>query len=615
MKKLSTFILFCALSIFTLFAQSIERVEPPCWWVDMKTNLQLMVYGKNLSQFTNVSVLEKGIKVTKIHKTDSPDYLFLDIAFPFPIGAKAGLYTIKLQNEKDSLEFKYLIKERRQNSAKRESFGPQDMIYLLMPDRFVNGDRSNDNVEGYPDRYNKNDYNGRHGGDLRGMINKLDYLSNLGVTTILSTPLTEDNEPAVSYDGYACSDYYKIDPRYGTNEIYKEFVDKAHNKGIKVMMDVVTNHCGAAHWWMNNLPLKGWINPLNPAVPVGQVIAPRSQVITANSDPNASAGDLALCNRGWLAANMPDLKTENPYVLQYFKQLFIWWIEWADLDGLRIDSYPYHEKNAIAEWTKAIRKEYPNLRIVGECTLNEPALVAYWEGNHKNRDKYDSYLTNVMDFPLQGAFGKAFSEEKGVEYGEGMAYIYNVLASDFVYDRPGEMMIFLDNHQTKRWADIVKKDNAKIKIGLAMLATIRGIPQLYYGTEGGLASKDLAHEQGSARVLFGEGANIDFTDTQKDLLEYTKKLFNWRKTTPVIHTGKTMHFAPVDNVYAYVRYNDKNAVLVVVNASLKEQGIDWKRYSEALGKFAHGKNVLNGNSVRQGEITTIAPQEALIIEF
>lgn len=609
----------CLFSIICL-AQKIERVEPPCWWTGMSTNLQLMVYGENISNYSDVSILEKGgIKVGKVEKADSPNYLFIKVDFNL-FGSKPGEYTFQLTNPKkpeEKLEFKYNFYQRRENSSSRESFTNADLIYLLVPDRFSNGNPSNDNIEGYPDKYNPKSYNGRHGGDLRGIMNNLDYIASLGTTAIWSIPLTEDNQAEYSYHGYACSNYYKIDPRYGTNDLYKEYVETAHNKGIKIIMDVVTNHCGTAHWWMKDLPFRDWIHK-HPN------FTRSNYAMTTHSDPNASKKDLESCTSGWFDTSMPDMNMENPFLLQYFTQVFVWWIEWANIDGLRVDTYPYNNKKVIAEWTKNIRKEYKNISIVGEAWLNESPLIAYWEGDNKrNKDGYNSHLTNVMDFPLQSAFCQAI-QNCGTANSNQMIKIYNSLANDFLYERPNDLLIFLDNHDTDRWADIVKQDTLKIKMGLALLATMRGIPQLYYGTEEGFISEDLTIGHGSARRDFTgkwlEGKSNLFnrnnlTPFEKEIYDYTCKLFNWRKKTPVLHNGRTMHFIPMNNEYSFVRYNKKNAVFVYANGSDKSQVVKWDRYDEVLGKYSSGRNVLNSEEVAIGGLEIVNPKEVLIVEF
>ena len=442
MKRLIFSILLLIITSNALIAQKVERVEPLNWWVNMKTPLQLMIYGDKIGDYTNVTVNSSDIKITKVHKAESNNYLFIDIKTDSSL--RPGEYVFTLQNSKGKkVKFDYSFLQRSNNSALREGFNSSDLIYLLMPDRFVNGDKSNDSVESCPDKYNRGDYFGRYGGDLAGMIEKLDYLQDLGVTAIWSTPLTEDNEPKTSYHGYACSDYYKIDPRFGSNELYKEFVKEADKRGIKVIMDVVTNHCGSAHWWMKDLPFSTWIHQFDN-------YTQSNYILTTNYDPNASKEDYDRCVTGWFDTSMPDMGTEDPYVLQYFKQLYIWWIEWAGLNGLRVDTHPYNGKEPIADWAKAIREEYPNISIVGECWLNEPAYIAYWEGDRKNHDNYNSYLTHIMDFPLMGAYCSGITNENP-GWGEGMNKLYGVLSQDYLYERPNELRIFLDNHDTDRW--------------------------------------------------------------------------------------------------------------------------------------------------------------------
>lgn len=349
-------------------AGEINRVEPLSWWVGMKTPLQLLVGGENISQY-NISIEGgDGVEVAAVHKADSPNYLFVDVVVDSD--AHAGTYYLVFKNGDKQFKYPYTIAERREGSAARKGFTTADAIYLLMPDRFGNGNPENDSTECTADKADRSEFFGRHGGDLRGMINGLDYIASLGATTIWPTPLLLDNEPRESYHGYACADYYHIDPRFGDNELYKTFVAEAHKRDLKVIMDVVTNHCGVAHWWMKDMPFNDWVH-------VFPQYTGTNVCFSTNMDPNASSYDLNLQESGWFVPSMPDMNLNNEFVLNYFKQWAVWWIEYADLDGFRVDTYPYNEKEPMSQWCKSVMAEYPNINIVGECWTSSIPQLAY----------------------------------------------------------------------------------------------------------------------------------------------------------------------------------------------------------------------------------------------
>lgn len=597
----------------TANTEAIRRIEPLSWWIGMKTPLQIMLYGDNLTG-SEVKVKEKGVTVEKIHNADSPNYIFVDVSIQNDI--TPGYYTFIVEKEGKSYEFQYLLEERKHNSALRKSFTSADLIYLLMPDRFACGDPGINNVKGMHDKVDRDKHFGRHGGDLQGVIDHLDYLADLGVTTLWMTPPQIDNEKEESYHGYACADYYHIDPRFGTNELYKQLVEKCHLLNLKVIMDAVPNHCGAAHWWMKDLPFKEWVHQHDKYTQSNNRLA-------TISDPNHADIDLNITTDGWFDTFMPDMGIENPFLLQYFRQLYIWWIEWADLDGLRVDTFPYNEKNAIAQWTKYILEEYPNLNIVGECWHSAAPIVAYWDGGNKNKDGYTSNLPSVMDFPLQEAINGGLAT--GMQNSdEGMNCIYEALALDFVYSNPKSLLIFLDNHDTPRFADEVNGNKDLFKLGLTLLATLRGIPQLYYGTEYGFRSQDPSGGHGPARIDFEGGWEGDKRDLFKgkkkskketEIFEHTKKLFNWRKEAIAIHKGQTIHFIPEKNTYSFFRYTDNEAVFIFLNLSDKAAKINWDRYQECTQGYTKGISILDEKDISIGDKVTVKSKTSLIIEF
>ena len=616
-KLLISLLVFIGISAY---AQKIERVEPPCWWIDMETPLQLMIYGENLKGSTVVTAKKiKGITVGKIYNADSPNYIFFDLN----IGPKSlpGRYDfIVTTSTGEKLKFSYTINNRKEQSANRKSFGSQDMVYLIMPDRFANGDSTNDIQTEAIEKADRKNNGGRHGGDIQGIINNLDYLSSLGVTAIWSTPLLFDNEKTYSYHGYACADYYKIDPRFGTNELYKEYVAKAHSKGIKIIMDMVPNHCGTAHWWMKDLPFKDWIFTFDK-------YTVSNFAISTQADPYASDYDRTLCTMGWFDSTMPDMNVGQPFLNQYFTQWAIWWIEYADLDGLRVDTYPYTEKNAIAKWTKNILNEYPYLNIVAECWYSDALSISYWEGAKKQKDGFCSNLPSVMDFQLRAAIIEGFRDDKTVpSWGEGVTKIYNSLALDYAYEKPENLLIFADNHDTNRLAHDLNKDYSKLKMVMTLLATMRGVPQIYVGDELGFTSSDGTTGHSQERIDFPGGwisdtlnlfKSSDRNIEQADLFNHTSKLFNWRKTSKVIHKGELIHFRPtMGNVYVYFRYLGNDAVMTIINNGQDNYVVEWNRFSEITAKFASkGKNILTGELVRVGDNVVIPAQSSAVIEF
>jgi len=394
--------------------EEVTRVEPLSWWTGMKTPLQLMVQGKDIGRKKITVAGGKGVMVKHLHKAANPDYLFVDIEVDE--NAKPGTYYLFISDGKQMVKYPYLIREREKGSADRKSFTTEDLIYLIMPDRFASARSGNDSKwdgEAYddgsaipwdvpetPDAVDRNDPVARHGGDIQGIIDHLDYVADLGATALWSTPLLLDNQPAESYHGYACSDYYHIDPRLGDNALYRKMVDTAHEKGLKVIMDVVTNHCGTAHWWMENPPFPDWYHVSEPYMQM-------NALFSVYMDPHASIKDRERQESGWFVPSMPDMNLDNPYVLRYFQQWAVWWIEYAGLDGLRVDTYPYNEPEAMAEWCKAVRKEYPGINIVGECWDMNIPQVAYWQSGNPNKNGFDSHLPSIMDFPLQQAIVRA----------------------------------------------------------------------------------------------------------------------------------------------------------------------------------------------------------------
>ena len=613
MKKLFLFV--ALLSAFSLQAKPrIDRAEPLCWWTEMNCPLTLMLQGEDLADAqVTIQRLEakgerreakgdeaKGLVVTGQHNAESKNYLFVDLAVNEP-----GTYRITLKKGKRTTRVDYTIHTRREGSRERQGFNSSDMIYLIMSDRFVDGDTTNNTLPQMAEPANKENVHGRFGGDIQGIINSLDHIASLGATAIWPTPLLEDNEAAWSYHGYACSDYYHIDPRCGSNELYREMVEKAHEKGIKIIMDMVPNHCGGTHWWMKDLPYQDWINQFDE-------FTNTPNVFSANYDINASEYDRQLSNRGWFDRPMPDMNLENPDLLQYFKQWAIWWIEYANLDGLRVDTYPYIEMLPASEWLKAIMDEYPNFNIVGECWTRPAPAVAYWQSGVKNYNGFDSHLKTVMDFPVEEAIRQAL-ETDGKGWGNGLTRVYDAVAMDYLYADVNNIMIMLGNHDMDRIADVVKDhDPRRVKLATTMLATMRGIPQVFYGDEYGMKSADRNLGHSTLRMPLPLGEEV--TAEMQDMCDYHTRLFQWRKGEPVIHTGKTLHFITRDNTYAYFRYNENEAVFVYLNASEEDRTIPTAHYAEILGKYNPvGADVITGKTYDLSQKDIVMPALTSIV--
>ena len=616
------------------WAGEVTRVEPLSWWTGMKTDLQLLVNGEGIGAYSVTIEGGKGVKIKAVHQADSPNYLFVDV--DVTAKAKPGTYTLVFKKGNEEIRRPYVIAAREKGSADRKSFTTADLIYLIVPDRFANGDPSNDSTPDTAEKARRESPMGRHGGDLQGVIDHLDYIADLGATALWSTPLLGDNAPRGSYHGYACSDYYHIDPRYGSNELYREMVGKAHEKGIKIIMDVVTNHSSTEHWWMKDLPFKDWVHMNDPYVNSNHQMG-------LALDPNASKADRAVMEEGWFVPSMPDMNLDNPYMLKYFQQWAVWWIEYSGLDGFRVDTWFYNEKVPMSQWAKAVTDEFPDFNIVGENWQANPDYVAYWQKDNPNTDGFNSYLPSIMDFPLQGAISNALTAPiPGREQPQGMpgrgrrgadiSGIYNALSHDFVYHDLSHMMIFLSNHDIARIGDTFGHDPRRMKIAFTLLATLRGIPQMFYGDELMFVTGNPRRDDGRLRMDFPGGWAGDpvdlFTEEGRakaaadstwahaaDLHDYVRTLFQWRKGSSAVQNGRTLHFIPEKNTYGYFRYDDRETVFVFINNSDEEVTVPWTRFREISEGLGEGVNVLTGERVTVSDATRVAPQSALVVDY
>lgn len=594
------------------FAQ-VDRVEPPFWWSDMNhSELQIMFYGKNIAQ--NDVTASNGIIIKSVQKTENPNYVFVTIDTK---NTTAQDFVFTFKNKNKSFTQNYSLKSRKQNSRLRKGFDSSDVIYLIMSDRFANGNPNNDSTTETTEKANRSNKDGRHGGDIEGIIKNLDYIKGLGATAIWPTPLCEDNDERGSYHTYGQSDVYKIDSRFGTNEDYRRLSSELHQRGMKNIMDYVTNHWGYKHWMMNDLPTYDWLHQF-------PGYAQTNYRMTSQFDPNASKIDTKMCMDGWFVKSMPDLNQSNPLVVNYLIQNAIWWIEYADLDGFRVDTYSYCDKKGIAQWTKAVTDEYPYFNIVGEVWMHDQAQMGYWQKDSKIGaiQSYNSNLPSVMDFTLHDALGSVFNEDKG-EWDKGIIKVYENFTNDFLYPDINNILVFAENHDTNRLNQIYKNDFKKYQMAMGLIATVRGIPQLYYGSEIGMAG-DKGAGDGDIRRDFPGGWNGDTnnaftasgrTAEQQQFHDFTSKLFNWRKTKSVIHSGKTTHYIPENNVYVYFRHNDSESVMVIMNNSNDKQTVKTSRFNENIQNYQSGKDVISGKSLNVKNDIEIDGKSVLILEL
>jgi len=604
-------IIFFLLISISAIAQ-VDIMEPPFWYEGMNhSDLQIMFYGKNIAQ--NEVTVSKNITIKSIQKTENPNYVFVTIDTK-NTPAQDIVFTFK--NGKKSFTKSYAIKSRKENSRYRKSYDSSDVIYLLMPDRFANGNPNNDSTNETTEKANRNLPGGRHGGDIEGVIKNLDYIKELGATAVWCTPLCEDNDETYSYHGYGQSNVYKIDSRYGTNEDYLRLSQELHKKGMKNIMDYVTNHWGWQHWMYKDLPTKDWVHQF-------PEFTNSNYRMTTQFDVNASKTDAEKCMDGWFVKSMPDLNQSNPLVLNYLIQNAIWWIEYADLDGFRVDTYSYNDKEGISKWTKAITDEYPHFNIVGEVWMHNQAHMAYWQKDSKIGaiESFNSYLPSVMDFTLHDAFGTVFNEDKAA-WDKGIIKVYENFTNDFLYPNPYNLLTFIENHDTQRFNQLYPNFK-KYQMAMTLIATIRGIPQLYYGSEIGMAGNK---DKGDADIRqdfpggWANDSNNAFTKSgrtaiQNQYFDFTSKLLNWRKSKSVIHTGKTTHYVPENNVYVYFRYNDTESVMVVINNSNEKQTFKTNRFEENINNYKTGKDVLSNASFDLKNDITVEAKSVLVLEL
>jgi len=594
--------------------QELERVEPLHWWTGMEhPALQIMMYGEDIGTLAP-KINYEGVKIKRVQKTDNKNYLFLYINISK--STKPGTLSIELyKGNKKKLTHEYDLKQRDQNARLRQGFDASDVIYLITPDRFANGNPDNDELPEYKDKRNRTHDYGRHGGDIQGIIDNLDYIEEMGFTAIWLNPVLENKMPTSSYHGYATTDFYKIDPRFGSNELYKKLSAEAEKRGIKLIMDMIINHSGSGHWWMQDMPTKDWVH-------YPDEFQQTNHRRTTLHDPYASAIDKKQFTDGWFVKSMPDLNQDNPLLADYLIYNSIWWIEYADLRGVRHDTHPYPGQKYMQKWTCHIMEEYPNFNIVGEEWGVDPIILAKWQRESNIPTDFGSCLPSLMDFPIQVTLVEALTEEE--TGGSGFIDLYEKLSYDYLYANPYNLVVFPDNHDMDRFYRQVNEDFGLYKIGISYIMTMRGIPQFYYGTEL-LMSNEKPHDHGEIREDFPGGWNSDsknafkgegLTDKEEQAQQFVKKLLNWRKGKKVIHNGRLMQYAPKHNgFYVYFRYNEEESVMVILNKNEKTTPLATDYFYERLDSYKTGTDVITGKAYNIEETIHVPGRTALILEL
>ena len=588
---------------------TLNRVEPPFWWTGFKNpSLQLMVYGERISE-TRPEIKYDGVELVSTSSVENPNYLFLDLRLSPNV--QPGKFEIAFkQNDKTIVASTYELKAREKNSSQRVGFNTSDVMYLIMPDRFANGDPTNDSMPDELEKANRTNPDGRHGGDLKGIQDHLDYIKDNGYTALWVNPVLENNMPQVSYHGYSTTDFYKVDSRFGTNADYQQLSSEAKKRGIKMVMDMIFNHCGSSHWWMKDMPMKDWINEY----PDFKITNHKKSTV---QDPYGAEIDAKEFTDGWFVPSMPDLNQRNPYVANYLIQNSIWWIEYVGLDGIRMDTYPYPDRQMMANWTCKVMDEYPNFNIVGEEWNTNPAAVAFWQRGKINPNGYVSYLPSLMDFPTQNAIVQSMTDNYGLNH------LYETLALDYLYPKADNLVIFAENHDTERFFSAISEDISKYKTTMTFLMTTRGIPQVYFGGEilmtgfkrdgDGAMRKDFPGGWQGDQINGFKGVGL--TTAQLDVQQFMKKLVNWRKGKELIHNGMMKHYYPMDNFYVYFRYNEKETVMVILNLNSEQKTLNTSRFAESLKGFTSATEVMSGSTVNDLNNIVVPAKTSMILEL
>ena len=592
----------------------IERVEPPNWWVGMKTNdLQILVYGNSINDLIP-KISNSNIELTSFNKVQNENYLFLNIS----ISENAKPDEVEIDFYKNNVlvdRYIFSLLEREKNASNVEGFDSSDVMYLITPDRFANGDSKNDDIKSMYERPNREYNRGLHGGDIQGIINHLDYIKDLGFTTVWLNPVLENNMKKSSYHGYSTTDYYKVDPRFGTNELFRELSINAKEKGIKLVMDMIPNHCGSEHWFFKDPPMDNWFNNQSGFKQTSHRRETVQDIYASEIDKREHAD-------GWFVETMPDLNQKNQKMSKYLIQNTLWWIEYARLSGIRVDTYPYSDKDFMSDWTFAVMDEYPNFNIVGEEWSDNPIVISYWQKDKINHDGYVSYLPTLMDFPLQISFTEALLDD--FSWGKGFIKPYKTLASDFLYPNPNNLLIFPDNHDMTRFFTQVNNDIDLFKMGIVYYSTVRGIPQFYYGTEILMNSDENPGDHGLIRTEFPggwpdhsknafTGDGLSYKERQTQL--FFKEILNWRKDNKVIHNGKLIQFAPKGGIYSFFRILNNKMVWVIFNRNNSPETLETSRFDELIENYEIAFDIINKKKVSISEKIIINAKSALILEI
>lgn len=593
------------------FAQTpaVTKLEPPNWWTGMRTNaIQLMIYGENLSGI-RVTSSSPSIGIRKVHAIENPSYAFVDIEIKRT--AQPGNHRLTVATKHGSTSVTFPLLQRRNAGDEHRGFDQSDVIYLIVPDRFANGDTTNDSIAGMRDTLNRGGPYGRHGGDLQGIIDKLDYLQDLGVTALWLTPVVENNVRASSYHGYAATDLYQIDSRFGSNDLYRRFVREAQKRNLKVIMDHVNNHISISHPWIANLPTPDWLNgtPENHR----KSYHSKSELTDLYSDTLTKQK----ATLGWFTEYMPDVNQRNPFVARYLIQSTMWWIEFSGIDGIREDTYPYIDPAFRAQWCKAVLDEYPRFNIVGEVWIQDPVYLAPYQRRSFFPKSFDPQLPAVTDFGLFDAFMKSFADSAG-----RIDHVFTCLTKDFLYPDPSNLVTFLDNHDIRRIMYNVNGDVMKFKLTLLTLLTTRGIPQILYGTEIGMKG---GPDHGRLRADFPGGFPGDARDAftaagrtaeEDDIFLFLKRLLHIRKSNAALHSGRLLHFKPVDDIYIYFRIRNADRVMIILNHSREQRTIDLTPFEHQLPDVVRVREVLSGNEfdLSAGKTVTLEAMTGGIFE-
>lgn len=616
MKKL-IFTIAVLLAI-PLNAQHISRVEPPNWWVGMEnSHVQLMIYGENIAAYT-ASISNENVILESAIRTGNKNYQFLNLDLS---NAAPGKFEIAFSKRGKRTDFTYTyeLKERDPNSKWRKGFDSSDVIYLITPDRFANANPGNDIVEGLLEqKIDRNHDYARHGGDIQGITKNLGYISQMGFTAIWPCPVLINDMPRSSYHGYAITDLYKVDPRFGTLEDLVELSTKSRANGMGLIMDQVANHIGIEHWWMKDLPMNNWVNYQEEYLK-GELIYSNHRR-TTNQDQYAASIDSQGMSDGWFSGSMPDLNQRNPFMATYLIQNSIWWIETLDLLGVRQDTYPYPDKAFMSDWAGAIMKEYPKFSIVGEEWSYNPLLVGYWQKGAKNKDGYKSNLTSSMDFPMQMAIAEGINEPES--WNTGFVKLYEGLANDFYYPNPSKIMVFPDNHDMSRIYTQMGEDLTKTKMVLGYLLSLPRIAQLYYGTEILMDDTAKPGDHGLIRTDFPGGWADDevnaftsdgLTDDQQNMQTFLMKFLNYRKSSKAIHKGITKHFAPNEGVYILFRTYKDETLVCILNKNKNPKNLELERFGEMDLSGTSLQNIISGEIVNWNETILLNEPGVLLL--